>query len=81
MKYFPFGGGCCCCGTFWGTELNESGFMGFVDKWWILMNRICAILSIVCLCVLVVEGLEVVVLGKKEGFYTSRLRHLNKRYV
>lgn len=41
----------------WGTKMNEKGFMGMVDKTWILMQRIttiCFIVSIFLLVILII---------------------------
>lgn len=41
-------------GPFWGTEMNNAGFMGFVDKVWILLNRIFVILVIITIILTIV---------------------------
>ena len=40
--------------AFWGTNMSADGFMGFVDKLWILLNRIFAILLIVVVILFVI---------------------------
>ena len=41
----------------WGTEMNTQGFMGFVDKLWIFLQRMYMIMSVVLLVVLVINSL------------------------
>lgn len=41
-------------GPLWGTEMNSVGFMGFVDKLWILLNRIFIILVIITIILVIV---------------------------
>lgn len=40
----------------WGTEMNTVGFMGLVDKLWILMQRIYMIITIVLIIIIVVNS-------------------------
>lgn len=40
--------------SFWGTEMNKEGFMGIVDKIWILLNRISTILLIIFIIVVII---------------------------
>lgn len=75
MDYIPWYNG----GDVWSSEMNKSGFMGFVDKCWILWNRISTIITIVCLAIALITTIIAIFAGSKEGYYTSRMRH-NKRY-
>ena len=68
-------------GVLWSSKINDDGFMGFVDKWWMFWNRVSVIVLIVCLCVSAVSSLIALFIETKETFYTSRLRHQNKRYT
>lgn len=64
---------------FWSEKMNNKGFMGFVDKWWIFWTRIGTIISIVLLIISIVISAITIFTGK-ESFYTGRLRHQNRRY-
>jgi hypothetical protein len=75
MSYNEFSGG----GHFWGTEMNEHGFMGFVDKWWIFWHRIGTALSIICFILAIVTSFVAFVFGK-ETFNANRARHQNRQY-
>ena len=63
----------------WSEKMNEKGFMGFVDKWWIFWSRIGTIISMVLLIVAIIVSVYTIFIGK-ESFNTSRLRYQNKRY-
>lgn len=60
-------------GTLWGTEMNQRGFMGFVDKSWIFTQRIGIIL---CICAVVISIVTVIALSIKikEGYDLSMSR-------
>lgn len=49
--------------TIWGTEMNTNGFMGVVDKIWILLNRISIILAIVMLIGAIIAGIVAAMKG------------------
>lgn len=63
----------------WNEKMNDSGFMGFVDRWWIFWNRVGTILSIILLIITILVSIVVICKGK-ESFDTSRLRHQNRKY-
>lgn len=75
MSYDELSGG----GKFWNAKINETGFMGFVDKWWIFWNRVGVSFAIVFLIISIISSILVILTGK-ESFKTSRLRHQNKKY-
>lgn len=66
-------------GKLWNEKMNDSGFMGFVDKWWIFWNRVGTILAIVLLIISIVVSIIAIFTGK-EAFNMSRLRNQNRRY-
>lgn len=66
-------------GKFWNEKMNDSGFMGFVDKWWIFWNRVGVVLAIVLLIISIIVSIIAIFTGK-ESFSTSRLRHQNRKY-
>ena len=68
-------------GKFWSSKLNDDGFMGLVDKWWLFWKRVNTIIAFICFILTVVVVIVVLCVGNKEGFNTSRLRHQNKRYT
>lgn len=41
-------------GKVWGSTLNNSGFMGFVDKLWILFERIKIILLLILITIYII---------------------------
>ena len=65
---------------FWNADMNDSGFMGFVDKWWIFWSRIGTIMMFVFLIPIIIISIVVIAMGSKESFGTSRLRYQNRRY-
>lgn len=67
-------------GVLWGTQMNDHGFMGFVDKWWIFWSRIGAIFGVIGFFIaLITLILSIVgIIGGKESYSygaVSRLRH------
>ena len=38
----------------WGTEMNTQGVMGFVDRVWILLNRIFILIIIIMIILIVI---------------------------
>ena len=66
-------------GKFWNEKMNDEGFMGFVDKWWIFWNRVGVVLAIVLLIISIIVSVITIFAGK-ESFNTSRLRNQNRRY-
>ena len=75
MSYDELSGG----GKFWSEKMNETGFMGFVDRWWIFWNRVGTVLAIVFLIISIITSIIVIFMGK-ETFNTSMSRHQNKKY-
>lgn len=67
-------------GKFWSEKMNDEGFMGFVDKWWIFWNRVGTVMVIVLLIVSILVSIFTISKGT-ESFGTSRLRHQNRRYT
>lgn len=66
----------------WGTTMNRDGFMGFVDKVWILMSRISAIVLIVTVVVALVTALIAILKGGCHGGGTVRARSpMTREYV
>lgn len=65
-------------GEMWGTTMNTSGFMAFVDKVWILINRIVVILVFIVVILSVIlfivgyPPIKQFVVQSSEGF---RRRH------
>lgn len=66
----------------WGTTMNREGFMGLVDKVWILMSRISAIILIITVIVALVTALLSMLKGHGYGGGTVRPRSpLTREYV
>ena len=61
MSYNELSGG----GKFWNEKMNETGFMGFVDKWWIFWNRVGVVFAIVCLIISIISSILVILMGKE----------------
>lgn len=65
--------------SMWNERMNEKGFMGFVDRWWIFWNRVGGIISIIFIIAALVTAIAAIFVSK-EPYGTSRLRHQNRRY-
>ena len=64
-------------GDFWGTDMNTTGFMGFVDNLWVLLNRIFTIvflIMILLVIVLAIVGWEPMKRAISSDTATFRLR-------
>ena len=73
-------------GVLWGTKMNKSGIMGFVDKWWIFWSRVGAIFGFIGFILAVISIIIAVVgvSGDKESYSygaVSRLRHVMRTTV
>ena len=58
--------------AFWGTQMNTSGVMGFVDKFWILLNRIFTILLIIMVVLVAIGIIAGTSALNKSGFTASK---------
>lgn len=66
----------------WGTTMNREGFMGLVDKVWILMSRISAIILIITVVVAIVTALITLLKGSGGGGRSIRARSpMTREYV
>lgn len=81
-------------GVIWSEKMNSKGFMGFVDKLWIFCKRINTILAIFITILMIIAVIAYVLYMRKNGgdngengsesfdsLGTTRLRHLNKKYI
>lgn len=68
-------------GKFWGTQINETGFMGFVDKWWLFWSRVNTILFFIFFIpMIIISIISLASGGGKESFITDKLRQLKNKY-
>ena len=65
--------------SLWNDRINSRGFMGFVDKVWLLCNRLNVII-VMFMLVLLIISLIVSNIPGCERFSVSRLRHQNRKY-